>query len=80
MRRTAITLVVAASAVLGLSGCIQQRPDPCTTAMPAPTADQIAKVERGLEVDESIEDGGYEVECVLVSDNGGYTWISETDD
>lgn len=81
MNRTIALSLVAVAATFGLSGCFSQRPDPCTTQMPAATAEQIAKVQRGLEVDESIEDGDYEVECVLTVDrNGTATWVSEVDD
>lgn len=80
MNRIVSVAVVVAALGLGLVGC-GTRPDPCVQQMPAPTAEQVAKFERGLEVDESIEDGSYEVECVLVKNrDGSYGWVSETDD
>ena len=80
MTRTIALSLAALAATVGLVGC-GNRPDPCVTAMPAPTAAEIDKVNRGLEVDESIEVDGYEVECVLTVDrNGTASWASETDD
>jgi hypothetical protein len=80
-RSTIGTAAVILGLGLSLVGC-GTRPDPCTTAgLPAPSPDQISKVERGLEVDESIEVNGYELECELVQDRAGaYTWVSESDD
>lgn len=82
MRKTLITGAVAAAVGMTLVGC-GQRPDPCTVpgALSAPTQEQLAKIDRGLEVDESIEVDGYEVECVLLRDRAGNPiWVSETND
>ena len=78
MRRTVIILVTSAAAAIGLSAC-EAPVDPCATGVGTPTAQQIDKVKRNLEVDESIEVNGQEVECVLVKSGGGYKWISESD-
>jgi hypothetical protein len=80
--RSLVVCSVVVSGVFGLSGCLPEYVDPCSTAMPAPTAEQLDKAQRGLEVDESIEVNGTEVECVLVQQRGGgsFVWVSEPSD
>jgi len=78
-RSTVVTLVASALLGLGLTACTPPV-DPCATGVGTPTPAQVDKVKRGLEVDESIEVGGTEVECVLVRSGQGYKWVSESDD
>lgn len=81
MNRIVPTLLAAGILALGLTACGPAPADPCTTTMPAPTQVQIDKVNRGLEVDESIEVNGSEVECVLTERrDGSFVWLSEVDD
>jgi hypothetical protein len=79
MKNLPTILVAAALAVAGLTAC-EAPADPCATGVGTPSAAQVDKVKRGLEVDESIEVNGSEVECVLVKSGSGYKWISESDD